>query len=236
MLDQRYPPVRRLAHGLQFCRLLDASRLDRLEGDRLISLLAMFETSAVEESGVMFRARKPPERSVAGMFRQVLFEYVRLHPKANAEKSWRSRLRLVRGAAAFARGKGRVPDVDLDFPQTTFEDLQRPLGRLPIEVAGPLYALFEAASASKHYALLERRRWPLVDSFRALALGYPVALCLLRLCCSQREPTRDDAIDVVGAIDRGQTYAPLCGRRHLHRIRGLAQHDGLTRLLAWYAR
>ncbi|MHC4405438.1 MAG: YkgJ family cysteine cluster protein, partial [Planctomycetota bacterium] len=38
MLDERYPIVRRVAHGLAFCDLLEKCRLDRLEGPQLAEL------------------------------------------------------------------------------------------------------------------------------------------------------------------------------------------------------
>jgi hypothetical protein len=41
-------------------------------------------------------------------------------------------------------------------------------------------------------------------------------------------------IDVVGAIDRGQSYPLLAGRRHRRRVRLLARRRELARLVIWY--
>ncbi len=236
MLDNRYPPVRRLAHGLRFCELLEMCRLRKLPSERLGPLLAMLETSAVEETNELFRDRRPPGKAAAGLFRQIAFEYIRLHPKLITQESWSERLRLLGRAIAFGRGKGRVPQVHTSFPETTFKELERPLGHLAVDVLHPLTTYFEAAAASKHYALLGRRKWPLVESFRALATSYPVAMWILRLACGDRPPAVEDVIDVVGAIDRGQGYAPLVGRRHRVRINALARLGELPRLAIWYAR
>ncbi len=236
ILDGRYPPVRRLAHGVQFCDLLQACRLGKVSGDRLGPLLGMLETSAVEEASGLFAEREPPGKAAASLFRQTAFDYLRLHPKIALRESWRERLRLLRRAIAFGRGKGRVPPMHLDFPETTFAELERPLGHLGAEVLQPLGRYFEVAAASKHYALLGRRSWPLVESFRALAASYSVAMWILRLTCGQRPPAVEDVIDAVAAIDRGQGYGPLVGRRHRVRISTLAGSGELPRLLAWYAR
>lgn len=159
-----------------------------------------------------------------------------MHPKLVTDESWSERLRLFRRAMAFGRGKGRVPQMHDCFAETTFEDLERPLGHLAVEVLRPLNTYFEVAAASKHYALLGRRSWSLVESFRALAMAYPVAMWILRLVCGERSPALEDVIEVVVAIDRGQGYAPLVGRRHRAQINTLARLGELPRLVVWYAR
>jgi len=234
--DARYPLVRRIAHGLTFCRLLDMCRLRRLSGERFHALLAMLERSAVEESAALFQGRRPPARPAAMLFRQAALEYVRLHPKFIVERSWKERVRLIRAALAFGRGRGRVPPLHPYFPETTFERLDEPLGHLAEEVQRPLLAYFEAMGASRRFAVMTRRRWSVTESFRALALGYPMALWLLRLSCGDRPPTPDDMIDVVGALDRGETYAPLAGPRHRRRVIWMDRRGELARLAVWYAR
>ena len=236
MCDERYPLVRRLVHGLMFCDHLDHCRPQRLSPDQFGELLAMLETSAVQEAGGLFRQRRPPRRWAGMLFRQAALEYMRLHPKFVIESSWRERWRLVRAALCFARGRGPLPAMHACFPPTTFEALERPLGPLEAAVLRPLTAFFEATAASKHYATPGRPGWSLLDSFRALALTYPLALWLLRLACGGRPPQVDDMIDVVGAIDRGQSYPMLIGRRHRRRVRSLGRMRKLARLVVWYAR
>ena len=96
------------------------------------------------------------------MFRQTALEYLRLHPDFIIQQSWRERWRLMVLAAAFARGRGRLPHIHACFPNT-FEGLEEPLGHLAGAVLR-LDAYFEAAAASKRYAVLSRRGWPLLES------------------------------------------------------------------------
>jgi lysine-N-methylase len=236
LCDARYPPVRRIVHGLQLCDLIEQCRLRKLDEQQFGELLELLENSVIAQSAAAFAERPPPRRSAAIVFRQMLLEYTRLHPLYVIRQNWGQRWRLVRMALGFARGKGSVPPIHECFPPATFAALEEPLGHLDAAVLQPLTAFFETAAASKHYAFLGHAGWPVIESLRALAVTYPVALWLLRLRCGRRRPEVDDAIDVVGAIDRGQGYAPLCGRRQRRRIASLSSLRELTRLVVWYAR
>ena len=169
LLDRRFPLVRRLAHGLKFCELFEQCRLKKFSGQRLQELLAMLEDLALGQTAGVFDRRWPPRRAGGLLFRQIALESVRLHPDFVIEKSWRERWRLIVLALAFARGRGRLPHIHPCFPENTFEGLDTPLGPLTNEVLRPLEAYFEAAAASKQYAVLGHGRWSLVESFRALA-------------------------------------------------------------------
>ncbi len=236
MRDERYPLVRRLVHGLRFCDALDACRLKKFDAKKLAELLEILADAAVEDCGEFFADRTPPGRSAAGLFRQTAIEYVRLHPACPMERSWRARGRLLRAAFRFVRAAGQVPDLGCGFPQTTFDELERPLGHLGADVLQPLVAYFEASAIAKQYAMLARRGWGLTDSFRGFALSYPAAMWLLRFSCGPRPPQTDDTVAVVQAIDRGEAFASLVGPRQRLRLSGMAQNHGLIRLVAWYAR
>jgi len=236
LIDERYPPVRRLVHGLHFCDLLEMCRLGGMTGAKLQELLDMLEDAAVDEASETFRDRKTPRRLASGVFRQTVLEHLRLHPTVRPEKTWAERMRLIRAAMGFARGRGTVPRVLPDQPPATFEALEEPLGTIDIEVLRPITAFYARAAASRHYAMLTTRSWPVLDSFRALAATYPVAMWTLRLVCGGQRPTVQRAVDVVAMIDRGQRYAALAGGRHRARVRRLAQMGQLQRLAAWYAR
>jgi lysine-N-methylase len=236
LCDARFPLARRVVHGLEFCRLLEMCRLEQLAGGRLAGLLEILHDAALEQSGPFFRERPRPDRATAMLFRQAALEYVRLHPKFVVERSWRERWRLVRAAAAFYRGAGPMPFMHAAFPATTFEQLEEPLGPLPADVMRPLLAYFETAAASKRYAVLNRPGWSLSESYGELALRYVVGMWLLRLRCAEGPPQREAMIDVVGALDRAERYAPLAGSRHRRRIGWMTRRGGLARLAAWYAK
>ena len=129
LLDQRYPLVRRIVHGLLFCDLLQRCRLSRLSSPNLDELLAMLETSAVEEAGDFFSRRRRPNRTGAVLFRQTALEYVRLHPSFVIEQSWRERWRMIVLAAAFCAGGGECRRSIPPFPKTRSRPSTSRLGR-----------------------------------------------------------------------------------------------------------
>ena len=105
-----------------------------------------------------------------------------------------------------------MPTIHPSFPENTFEALDQPLGKMSPAVLRPLEAYFEAAAASRQYAVLTHRDWPLVESFRALALCHAVALWLVRLGSGSRPPEAEDMLGAIAAIDRGQNYPLYVGR------------------------
>ncbi|MFV1968241.1 MAG: YkgJ family cysteine cluster protein [Pirellulaceae bacterium] len=236
LTDDRYPMVRRMVHGLNFCRLLEACRLKRLDSTQLTELVTILLESSYQEASELFRERKPPTRSGAVLFRQCAAEYLRLHPKFIVQETWGQRFRLIPMALKMARGKGTTPQFHPDLPVTTFETLERPLGHLAEEVQRPFNRYFEVNVATRQYAVASKPGWSIIESFRDLALSYSVALWILRLCCTDSEPTHQDSIDLVTLIDRGQGYGPLEGGHHRRRVDTLARLNQLERLAAWYAR
>ena len=238
LTDERFPPVRRLVHGLVFCDMLRLCRLRRVKNEDFGPLVSMLEqlTLGDDRVGAWFQARRPPGRAGGLLFRQVLLEHMRLYPDYVIEPSWAERWRLLRAAVAFGRGKGPLPWLHACFPATTFEDLERPLGHLDADLLRPLNRYFEAAAVSQQYCLTSRAKWSIIESFGALALSYAVAMWMLRLRATGGVPTQQDVVDVVGIADRAQGSGALCGSRHRRHINSLNRMGELTRLLIWYAR
>ena len=234
-LDARFPLVRRIVHALRFCSLLEECRLKRMDAGKLRELCEVLETSSLEV-GEIFTQRTAPQSASAVLFRQIAAEYMRLHPTFVAQDSWRERWRLARGAIAMARGKGSLPRLHRGLPDTTFEALEQPLGHLEEVIQRPFLRFFEMQVASNQYAIVCRPGWSIVESFRALALAYPIGLVLLRWIATDRPATRTDSIDVVTMLDRGQGYAPLRSAQHRARLTTLAKIGDLERIVAWYAR
>jgi lysine-N-methylase len=236
--DDRYPIARRLVHGVEFCNLLERSGLSAISGDELEALLSRLtgKATADERSGEVFLHPRRPERVARLLFRQILFEYLRLHPDYHARRTWSERWRLARGAAAFARGTSPSEFAGEHFSATTFAALERPVGEISDDIRRPLDRFFEKATTARQYLLLGDTSWTLVDGFRALAVSHAAAMWLLRLTCGNRKPALEDVLRVLRTIDRGLGYDWLLGRRHLRRVTFLNRLGDLTRLLAWYAR
>lgn len=229
--DGRLPLVRRLLNGLRFCSLLEECKISRVKEQSWQELLHCLEKSAVENSGEFFRdQRQPPSRSTGVVLRQLGAHFIRSYPGFTVTGRWRERLRVLFMSTRFARGKGKVPPVHPGFPPTTFADLERPLGALDHEVIRPLDRLFETHAQSKYYAVVGHKR-PLVESFRSLALLYPIGLWLLRLVIGERQPETTDVVNIVVTLERGRGVAGLS-----RGATAMAKSQQLERAIAWYAR
>ena len=236
MHDERYPLVQRLSQGLELCNLLEQSGLDGTGSDRLESLLGTLVNRVTARSWAGFWLPQRPETAARLLFRQILFEYLRLHPDYHAQATWSERWRLIRGATSFVRGKGSLDFLGDNFPATTFAALEQPLGELAEDIIRPLSRFYEKAAATKQYLLLGDASWTLVDGFRTLAVSHAAAMWLLRLNSGNRKPAMEDVLKVLRTIDRGLGCDWLLGRRHRRRVTFLNRLGQLTRLLAWYAR
>jgi hypothetical protein len=235
MSNPSYPLVRRLAHALRFCTLFESSRLRAFDTARLRELCTLLEDMALDV-GELFQKRPPPSGPARVLFRLAAAEYLRLHPQYVTAGAWRERWRKTSTALTMVRGRGHAPAAVAELPRATFESLDRPLGHLEESVQRPFLQFFVAQAASMQYAVASRPGWPLVESFRALALAYPVGLWLLRWFAAEEPPGPQRAIDIVTMLDRGQGFGPLTSIVHRACIGSLAAFGELERLVAWYGR
>lgn len=234
--EERFPLVRRLVHGLRFCDRLAECRWQGMDQKQFTELVDVLASTAPEKVGDLFKDRSAPSTAGALLFRQSAAEYARCHPNIGDRPPLWLRWSLFWSAVRIARGRGVMPKIHPDLPETTFADLERPLGNLSVEVTTPILNYFMAMAASAQYCGAGRFGWSIVDGFRAMALAYPVALWLLRWLATGRETTAQDANEVVQILDRSHFYPLLCGYRHRTRLNVLAQTGQLERLVVWYAR
>ena len=234
--DERYPPVRRLVHALQFARLLNQAKTRQLEDAKLWELARTLVQVVPDEAKTFFEERQEPKSYSKVMFRLMAIECARLHPQVHHRPRWSARIQLMRIAWKVVVGRGSTPQVDQTFPQTTFEKLEQPLGALSPDIYRPLARMIETNSASYMYAISDRSDWTVVECIRALAILYPVGLWLLRWVTHERTPTVDDMLSIVVALDRTQGHAGLSGGAHRWRLSMLGSQEELERLVVWYGR
>ncbi len=234
--DGRYPPVRRLVHALQFASNLEAAKTRQLTDHQIAELARTLAELMPEEAKSFFENRTPPSRISKILFRLTAISCARLHPHCRHQANWNTRLDLARTSWKCLRGSGAMPDWGNAFPTATFESLEDPLGIQPADVYLPLSRLIETTSESFLYALADRGRWSVTDSVRGLCMLFPIGMWLLRWQAAQREPTMQDMLNIVVALDRSQGYQPLNGAQHRLKLAILGFNGELERLVVWYAR
>lgn len=239
--DERFPPVRRVVHALLFAKLLSTARTANMDEGKHAELIAMLEPAVVAEASPYFANRKPPSALGGLLFRLTAAEYVRLHPDYQPPHGHFRRTKLLGAIFKMLRGRGTLPALHSTFPRTTFAALNEPLASansalLRPEIQKPLERYLATSAASYQYALANRSSWSIVQSIRALAMTFPIALYLLRWATAGREPTLEDVAKIVATLDRGQGFASLAGPRYRTVLGLLDFQNDLERLAVWYAR
>lgn len=234
--DDRYPPVRRVVHLLQYAGHLEAAKTRRLDEKQIAELARTLAEWEPEESAPLFTDRRPPKTYSKILLRRTAMVCGRLHPECRHQANWKARVELARTGWKVVRGRGSTPVFNNVFPASTFEALEVPIGIQPAEIYAPLTRFIETHAESCLYAIANRTGWSVIESMRGLALLFPVGMWLLRWQSYGREPTVDDMIKVVVMLDRSQGYGPLNGFSHRQLIKTLSLQEELERLVVWYAR
>lgn len=230
LTDDRLPLVRRVVHALRFCQLLDDSKWNRVREESKPELIELFTQLAYEGSGQLFENRQQPKRRTARLFRRLGAHFIRCVPGGPTTRSWSDHLRIWRLSGRLARTSEVTPGLHPKFPPIAIAKLERPLGPLAAEVLRPLNRFFESHAASKRYTLSQPTR-PLVENLRRLAFAFPMSLWMLRWIAADREPTADDMVQIIVALERGLELRALSRATSY-----LAESGELERLIAWYSR
>ena len=230
LTDNRFPLVRRLAHCLRFCSLLEECKWKRVGTEAVAELIEVLEQSACGDVGALFQDREPPSSSTARLFRRLGVHFIRCFPGGQPTLRLSDQWKVFRLSGQLARSTRLLPELHPRFPAIQLDQLESPLGPLSENVLKPLTRFYESHAVSKRYALANSSR-SVVVSFRQLAFTFPMALWMLRWLAVERQPEREDMIPIVVAIERGIAL------RGLSRAAGyLAETGQLDRLIAWYSR
>jgi lysine-N-methylase len=230
LVDDRLPLVRRVVHSVRFCNLLEQCKLKRVASESLDELVEAMDQLACSDAGHLFQDRKPPTKRTGRLFRRLGAHFIRCVPGGRPTRTLADQWRAMRLSGKLARGESVLPDLHPQFPAIGIDRLERPLGPITADVLRPLDRFYEAYAVSKRYALTSPGA-SLVDSARRLAFAFPMSLWMLRWLAEGREPTADDMVQIVVALERGLVL-PALNRA----TRYLAESGELERLIAWYGR
>ncbi len=215
---------------------LDAVRDDRFA--ELVSMLVPDLPRALEDI-----SRDPPAPRQQGLFRQLVFaytEHLTLEEIRSRRTRWVRRLRQVRWAGRFRRGRGPVLPVAGMRRDVTFEALEAvgPADTDRPEIASMLGRFLRMRVLSRYQFGPTYYGWPVVDGLRALWLVVPVVGWLARYLAAARRADRltfQDAMDglalVDGAIGRSASLG-TAGERL--RLDFLSREEGLCRLIRYW--
>lgn len=230
LTDEKLPLVRRIVKCVRFCNLIEHCRWKRLAPESVNEVIQAANELSEHELGKLFRDRVAPSTRASKLFRRLGAHFIRCVPGGKPTRTLRDHWNAMRASGRLAKARIMPANLHPRFTAVAAEQLERPLGPLASNVQLPLERFITAHAVSRRYAL-SQPTWSLVDSARRLAFTFPMAMWLLRWLAGDREPTADDMVEIVVAIERGMAMAGLD-----RAVRWLAECGELERLVAWYAR
>ncbi len=230
LTDENLPLVRRIVKCARFCNLIEQCRWKRLAPDSVNEVIQAANELSELELGELFRDRVAPSTRASKLFRRLGAHFIRCVPGGKPTRTLRDHWNAMRASGRLAKARIMPANLHPRFTAVAAEKLELPLGRLAGNVQLPLERFITAHAVSRRYALSQPTS-SLVDNVRRLAVTFPMAMWLLRWLAVDREPTAEDMVEIVVAIERGMAMAGLD-----RAVRWLAECGELERLAAWYAR
>lgn len=230
LADERLPLVRRIVKCVRFCNLIEQCRWKRLAPNSVNEVVQAADELSEHELGELFRDRVAPAKRAGRLFRRLGAHFVRCFPGGRPTRTLRDHWHVMRASGRLAKTQTAPAELHPRFAAVALEQLERPLGPLGDNVLRPLERFFVAHAVSRRYAL-SQPTISLVDSARRLMFMHPMAMWLLRWLAVDREPTAEDMVEIVVALERGM---PMKGLDRA--VRWLADCGELEGLAAWYAR
>lgn len=232
--EEQTPFERRMRKCLALGRLCQQANFEKIRGGRLAEFLNLVTTAVDQEVPAQNATVEPPGWVGRVLFRQSLALYVRKDHGQFRGPDLRGRLSLMRAALRFARGKGRVPRLHAEFPETTFEQMERPTGRPDPEADRVLERYYTVKVDSLQFCGPTNFGLPFWSGFTNLALTLPVIRWVAR--AFPELPPAESVRRAITMIDDHFGLNPLLGSRRQLIAAGLLAGAELDRLIVWYSR
>jgi lysine-N-methylase len=236
LLRNRSDPLeRRLRKCLTLAEEMRRARLDGIEGDRMADLLKVLRRAADADTPPNLMTVPPPTWVGRVLFRQALAVFTRKDHGPNRGVAGRGRLALFAAAVQFARGVGPVPRMHGGLPETTFEEVEKPRGPLPMDAEEVLERYYLIKVGSLQFCGPANFGLPFWEGFETLALTFPMMLWVSRMFHDlPRQEAVTRALSVVD--DHFGFNRLLATTRQRLGFRILARRGELARLIGWYSR
>ncbi|MBY0526812.1 MAG: YkgJ family cysteine cluster protein [Gemmataceae bacterium] len=236
ILGNRAEPLeRRWRKCLALATLCRQAKFDQVKGARLAEFLELVSSGLDAEVPADLEALPAPSWVGRILFRQALAVYLRKDAGPERGPAARNRRTLFGAAWRFAIGRGPIPRLHAALPETTFEQMETPLGPMSEAMAHALERYYLVKVGSMQFcgpSNFSLRFW---EGLEALALTFPI-VCAVRRMVASLAP--DDAIALaLHIVDHNFAYNPHLGaRRHRVSLGLLRQRGELEKLIAWYSR
>ena len=233
--NRKEPLERRLRKCLALGDQMRKAKLEHVRDARLGDLLTVLQRSADTATPDNLMKVPPPGWIGRILFRQAVALFTRKDygPKRGAARHGVAA--RLKAAWRFARGTGPVPRLHEWLPETTFEEVEKPCGPMPLEMEHILERYYLIKVGSLQFcggALFGMTFW---DGFELLALTYPILMWASRMF---RDVPREQAVQTALTVvdDHFGFNRILATYRQRASFRILARQGELAKLIAWYSR
>jgi len=228
---------RRWRKCLALAALCRQARFEQVQGKRLQEFLELVRGSIDADVPHEPTRVAPPSWIGRILFRQTLAVLIRKDVGPQQGAATRSRPALLRAAWRFALGSGQVPQLHAALPATTFEQLDLPLGPLPVEAEAILERYYLTKIESLQFCGATNFGFPLWTGLSSLALTLPAILWLVRAFSAAALPPVEALTLAARIVDHNFGYHPqLGGGFRSFALHALMSRGELEKLVAWYAR
>jgi lysine-N-methylase len=226
---------RRLRKCLALGDLCRRARLERLQGKRLEEFLDLVLPTLEEEVPADPASLPPPGWVGRILFRQAVAVFTRKDHGPNRGIARHGRLALLGAAWRFARGKGVVPRLHKQIPETTFEQIEAAHSRLPASAEDILERYYTVKVEALQFCGAPNLHLPFWEGLEMLALTYPALMWVVR---AQQQIEPDEAVRrALTIVDDHFGYNRVLRSRRQRTSFGLLARTGeLPKLIGWYSR
>jgi lysine-N-methylase len=233
--DQREPMERRLRKCVAVASEMRGAKLENVQGARLSDLFSLVRSAVEASMPDNLMKVSPPGWIGRVLFRQAAALYTRKDHGPNRGMAGQGRVALLFAAMRFARGSGSVPRMHKWLPETTFAEIEKPRGPIPMEVEDLLERYYTFKVGALQFCGAASFGLPFWEGFEALALTFPVLHWVARAFGDvPREEAFVKALSIVD--DHFGFNKVLATARQRVSFRILAWTGELSKLIAWYSR
>jgi lysine-N-methylase len=200
----------------------------------LLHILAMASGDEIPEHG---DAVPPPGWVGRMVFRPLVALYARKDTGPDRGTAQAGLSGRLFSAIQFARGTGKVPHVHAAITNATFDDADKPLGKLSEKSLSLLTRWARVKIESVQFCGPTNFGLGVWDGLESLAATFPAAMWLARVLIAGGRPIEEAILLAVRIVDDNFGFNKLLGSaRQKFALRLLAARGELPKLIAWYGR
>ncbi|QDT93396.1 YkgJ family cysteine cluster protein [Gimesia algae] len=229
-----------LLRAISFVELIEPSRFETIQGERLDEFLELIFQATLQELPADLELDPiAPSRLGGIQFRLLAAQYARKDTYAESSRGLGRRIGLLQSALKFAIGKGQIPCLQERFHSVAFSQVEQPFGGLPAESEKLFFRYYRVKIEGLHFLGAAYYDIPFAEGFNHLALMFPAILWIARWIAAGEDRSNlkpEDVNEAMAIADHHHGYSPVFGLPHFRsRVKNLSRSQDNKKLIRWYS-